>query len=158
MVFCFFWIRITRKNEEKAYFDEKWLIKESYHEFAFWLVKGKGNTQAKCKLCLKVIKHSNIGIQVLKIHQNGKTHISVVSSISCFFKFSAKDLPLSVEEPTSKVNGRSSSKQQNLELNVLNSEKISAEIMWVLNCCLNGIFSDSNQDTFNLFQIMFPDR
>ena len=76
-----------------------------------------------------------------------------MSSISCFFKFSAKDLPLSVEEPTSKVNGRSSSKQQNLELNVLNSEKISAEIMWVLNCCLNGISSDSNQDTFNLFQI-----
>ena len=73
-----------------------------------------------------------------------------MSNISCFFKFSAKDLP--------QVNGRSSSKQQNLELNVLNSEKISAEIMWVLNCCLNGISSDSNQDTFNLFQIMFPDR
>ena len=26
---------------EKAYFDEKWLVKESYPEFASWLVKGK---------------------------------------------------------------------------------------------------------------------
>ena len=32
-----------RKNEEKAYFNEERLIKDSYPEFAFWLVKGKEN-------------------------------------------------------------------------------------------------------------------
>ena len=58
-----FRIRIMSKNEKKAYFNEEWLIKDSYPEFASWLVKGKENTQAKCKLCHKVIELSNVGIQ-----------------------------------------------------------------------------------------------
>ena len=78
--------------------------------------------------------------------------------MSCFFKSSsAKDPPVSVEESTSKFNDSYSSKQQTLELNALSSEKISAEIMWVLRCCLNGIYNNSNQDTSNLFQTMFLD-
>ena len=144
------------KNEKKAYFDEEWIIKDCYPEFVSWLVKRKENTQAKCKLCHKVIKLSNMGIQALRSHQKGKKHISVVSNMSCFFK-SAKDPPVSVEESISKVNGSSSSKQQILELNVLSSEKISAEIMWPLHCCFNGISNNLNQDTSNLFQTMFPD-
>ena len=97
-------------------------------------------------------------IQVLlKSHQKGKKLISVVSGMSCFFKsFSAKDLPVLVEESTSKINDSSSSKQQTLELNVLSSEKISAEIMWALHYCLNGISNNSNQDFSTLFQTMFP--
>ena len=58
-----FRIRIMSKNEKKAYFNEEWLIKDSYPEFASWLVKGKENTQAKSKLCHKVIELSNVGIQ-----------------------------------------------------------------------------------------------
>ena len=76
--------------------------------------------------------------------------------MSCFFK-SAKDPPVSVEESSSKVNDSTSSKQQTLELNILSSEKISAEVMWVLHCCSNGISNNSNQDTSSLFQTMFPD-
>ena len=80
----------------------------------------------------------------------GKKYILVVSNMSCFFKSSsAKDPPVSVEESTSKVNDCSSSKQQILKLNILSSEKISAETMWALHWCLNGIS--------NLFQTMFPD-
>ena len=75
------------------------------------MVKGKESTQAKCKLCHKIIKHSNMGIKALKSHQKEKKHISV--HLSCFFK-SVKDPPVSVEESTSKVNGSSSSKQQTL--------------------------------------------
>ena len=99
-----------------------------------------------------------MGIQALKSHEKGKKHISVVSNMSCFFKSSsAKDPPVSVEVSTSKVNDSSSSKQQTLELNLLSSEKISAKITWALHCCLNGISNNSNQDTSNLFQTMFPD-
>ena len=132
---------------EKYHFNEEWLIKDSYPEFASWLVKGKENTQAKGKLCHKVVELSNMGIQALKSYQKGKKHISNVSNMSCFFKPSGKDPPVSVEEATSKVNDISSTKQQTLELNVLSSEKISAEIMWAVHCCLNGIFNNSNQDT-----------
>ena len=30
--------------------------------------------------------------------------------------------------------------------------------MWALHCCLNRISNNLNQDTSNLFQIMFPDN
>ena len=70
-------------------------------------------------------------IQVIKSHQKGKKHISVVSNMSCFFKSSsAKNPPVSFEESTSKVNDSSSSKQETLELNVLSSEKISLLFEW----------------------------
>ena len=45
---------------EKYHFNEEWLIKDSYPEFASWLVKGKENTQAKGKLCHKVVELSNM--------------------------------------------------------------------------------------------------
>ena len=54
-------------------------------EFASWLGNGKEKTQAKCKLCHEVVELSNMYIQVLNIHQKGRKHISVVSSMSCFF-------------------------------------------------------------------------
>ena len=73
------------ENEEKAYLNEEWLIKDSYAEFASWLVKVKENTQAKCKLCHKVIELSNMSIQALKSDQKGKKHISFAGSMSCFF-------------------------------------------------------------------------
>ena len=128
-------------------------------EFASWLVNGKEKTQAKCKLCHKVVELSNMYIQVLNIHQKGRKHISVVSSMSCFFfsKSFVKDPPVSFEETTSKLNDSSSSKQQTLEISVLSSEKISAELMLALHCCLNGIFNNSNQDTSDLFQTKFLD-
>ena len=65
------------KKEKKL--NEEWLIKDRHPEFASWLVKGKENTQAKCKLCHKVTKLSNMGIEALKSHQKGRKHISVVS-------------------------------------------------------------------------------
>ena len=74
-----------------------------------------------------------------------------------FFKSSVKGPPVSFEETTSKLNDSSSSKQQTLEISVLSSEKISAELMLALHCCLNGIFNNSNQDTSDLFQTKFPD-
>ena len=145
------------KNEKKAYFNEKWLIKDSYPEFTSWLVEGKENTQAYCKLCHEIIKLSNMGIQALKLPSR-REDMSVVINMSCFFKyFFTKDPPVSVEESILKVNGNSSSKQQTLELNVLSSRKISPEIMWALHCCLNGISNNSNQDASSLFQTMFPD-
>ena len=52
---------------KKTYFNEEWLIEDSYPEIASWLVKGKENTQTKCKLYHKVIELSNIGIQALKV-------------------------------------------------------------------------------------------
>ena len=116
------------ENEEKTYSNEEQLIKDSHPEFTSLLVKGKENTQANCKLCHKVIELSNMSIQAIKSHQK------VVSNMSYFFKSSsAKDPPV----------------------NILSSEKISAEIMWALHCCLNGISNNSNQDTSNLFQTMF---
>ena len=96
-------------------------------------------------------------IQALKSHQIGKKYVLVVSNVYCFFKSSAKDPPVSVEESTSKVNNSSSSKLETLELNVLSSEKISAGIMRALHRFLNGISKNSNQDTSDLFQTMFPD-
>ena len=74
---------------------KKLILMTNYPEVAPWLVKGKENIQAKCKLCHKVIELSNMGIQALKSHQNGKKHISVVSNMPCFFKSSsAKDPPV----------------------------------------------------------------
>ena len=106
------------KNEKKAYFNKESLIFTVALSFLLGKL-WKENTQAECKLYHKVIELSNMGIQTLKSHQKGeKQHNSVVSNMPCFFKSSsAKDLPVSIEESTSKVNESSSLRQQTLELN-----------------------------------------
>ncbi|XP_065641075.1 uncharacterized protein LOC124818972 [Hydra vulgaris] len=151
------------KIEKKAYFKEEWLNKGIYPHFDSWLMKGKNNTQARCKLCNKIIELSNMGIQAIKSHEKGKNHVSVASNFSCFFKSSGSkntNSPNSVEESNLKTTDSFSTgqmKQQSLELIVSSSNKICAEIMWALHCCLNRISNNSNKNVTNLFQAMFPD-
>ena len=46
---------------------------------------------------------------------------------------------------------------QTLKLSVQSSEKVCAEIIWTLHCCMNGVSNNSNKEINDLFQEMFPD-
>ena len=71
--FFFFWVR----NKE---------------EFQEWLVKGKENTQAKCRLTQKTIELSNMGIQASRSHAASKKHLEITHEILCFFQKSQEHL------------------------------------------------------------------
>ena len=56
---------------EKTFFQESWLSNE---EFKSWLVLTENKQQARCKRCKKTFELSNMGVQALKSHADGKNH------------------------------------------------------------------------------------
>ena len=53
-----------------TYFSKYWLIDPSFKD---WIVKAPETTEARCKLCNKNFKLSNMGRHDLVSHANGKT-------------------------------------------------------------------------------------
>ena len=49
-------------------------------------MKGKENTQGKCRRCQKTIEFSNMSIQALRSRAAGNKHLEITHKISCFFK------------------------------------------------------------------------
>ena len=68
---------------KETHFQDSWLYKEEFQE---WLVKGKENTQAKCRRYQKIIELSNMGIQAMRSHVGGKKHLKINHKVPCFFK------------------------------------------------------------------------
>uniref|UniRef100_A0A8D8S0U8 BED-type domain-containing protein n=1 Tax=Cacopsylla melanoneura TaxID=428564 RepID=A0A8D8S0U8_9HEMI len=59
----------------KTYFSNSWLDKKLYPEFGGWLEGVPGDSSvAKCKVCSKKIKLSNMGINAVRSHLMTPTH------------------------------------------------------------------------------------
>ena len=59
------------KMKDQTYFSKDWLTDP---DFKNWLADINDNTAARCKVCHKTFKLSNMGRQALISHASGKSH------------------------------------------------------------------------------------
>ena len=131
--------------KDQAYFSKDWLTDP---DFKNWLADTNDNTAARCKVCHKTFKLSNMGRQALTSHASGKSHKKHVDRKQFFFKpknseqskacssSSQNNTPTEIEkdnEPTI-VNQRS------IELMLKDSQKQKAEIVWALKSVFEWLF------------------
>ena len=148
-MFIFFLELSKMSKVEKTFFQESWLSNE---EFKSWLVPTENKSQARCKRCKKTFELSNMEVQALKSHADGKKHKEVVAAVSVFFKKSIKSQSTSSE--SSQRNASSSTQQQTLELTVDKSQVSIAEIRWALQTVTKGHSKNSNNNVSELFKVV----
>ena len=145
-----------QKTQLQTYFSKAWLDEE---DFKKWLSPVADNTQARCKQCNKTFNLSNMGRQALVSHAAGKKHITLTHRSQTFFqrKTAVPSTEESeVSEPSTDADRPSCSKQV-VEIAFNNTDKIKAEIYWVLKCITGGYSNNSCNNIAILFQNMFPD-
>ena len=78
---------MTKKNtvqkERKSKFSSDWF---KDHNFKEWLGKASSNNEARCKICHKAFKLSNMGRQALVGHADSKKHKDILDRRQAFFK------------------------------------------------------------------------
>ena len=70
-------------SSENSYFQERWL---SHKSFKDWLVPAQTKKEAQCKRCKKSFALSNMGLQALKSHAEGKNHKQLCAAVAVFLK------------------------------------------------------------------------
>jgi len=92
---------------KQTYFDQSWLSDSRYSKYCPWLESCDDRTSFRCRLCVKTIKLSNIGITAVKSHSEIRKHVrlaalqsGVDTSIASFFhpSQSSSELLLPVPE------------------------------------------------------------
>ena len=72
------------KKKRKTYFQKSWLDQEQYKD---WLAEAPEDTNAKCKLCKKVFKLSNMAADALKSHANSELHKQEIKNLQVIQSF-----------------------------------------------------------------------
>ena len=147
-------------------FIHDWMAKA---EFKDWLLPELSDyTKARCRLCMKSFSLSNMGLQALRSHAQGKKHQSALhrsQKSPSVFGFAQKgddqepSTSKSGEEPATSVM-RSSAEQ--LKSNAvskftLTKEQHKAEILWALKSVMSHFSYNSAHDIADIFRAMFPD-
>ena len=70
-------------TQVQTYFNDCWLEEDA---FKSWLSKVVDEKQARCRLCKKDFKFSNMGKKTLLSHAAGKKHSEREVNIKAFFK------------------------------------------------------------------------
>ena len=65
-------------KKKKTYFQRIWLVQEQYKD---WLPEAPEDTNAKCKLCKKVYKLSNMAADALKSHADSERHKQEIQNL-----------------------------------------------------------------------------
>ena len=68
---------------DQTFFNDDWLKHPGFKE---WIKKDINNKRAYCKFCKKSFALSNMKMQAVKCHANGKRHKERCKPISMFFK------------------------------------------------------------------------
>ena len=146
-------------SSENSYFRERWLSDERFKD---WLVPPQTKREARCKRCKKSFALSNMGVQALKNHAEGRKHKQLCAAVAVFLKTkpvtkSTRSSPdLSPVSSTSLSSGRHVT-QKTLELTVTKLQTFSAEIRRALKSVLKGHSNNSSSNISPLFKVMFPD-
>jgi hypothetical protein len=149
-------------SNDQTFFQETWL---DDNRFEGWLAAvTKNKTQAHCTRCKKTFGLSNMGVQALKSHSEGKKHKNICEKIACFFKQNKQNpkpnSDISNDNPSASVPPsplEPPKTQSTLELSINQTDKIKAEIRWALESVMRGNSNNSNNTINKLFQVMFPD-
>ena len=96
-------------SSENSYFQESWLSDERFKD---WLVPAQTKRETRCKRCKKSFALSNMGLQALKSHAEGKKHKQLCAAVGVFLKTkpvtksTTSSLDLSPVSSTSSKSGR----------------------------------------------------
>ena len=133
-------------SKDSSYFQDCWLVDDRFKD---WISETQSRTEARCKLCKKTITLSNMGVQALKSHADGKKHKEHCMKVSVFLRKETK--------PTTESESAlpSTSKQQTMERSVSKAQSTSAEIRWTLQTALKGFSNNSANKITALFKAMF---
>ena len=71
-------------KKKKTYFQKCWFSQEQYED---WLAEAPEDTNAKCKLCKKVFKISNMAANALKSHANSDRHKQEIKNLQAIRSF-----------------------------------------------------------------------
>ena len=116
-------------------------------------MKGKENTQAKCRLTQKTIELSNMGIQASRSHAASKKHLEITHEILCFFQKSQEHLK---RKRIAKLNQLlKKCTQTSLELTLAFSEVVKAEIRWALDSALRRNSNGQNANISTPLKLCF---
>lgn len=153
-----------KKIKEQTYFSKDWLADPIFKD---WIVKAPDKTEARCRLCSKNFKLSNMGRQALVSHANGKTHKIHFDRKQMFFKISKPSVQsvLQEDKESSSIPENNSSSvaspkivdSPKLDMLLNNSQKQRAEIIWALKVVCSSFSNNSCSDISQIFKCMFPD-
>ena len=73
----------TVKKASKSNFSNDWLEDPNFKE---WLGKVSSNNEARCKICHKMFKLSNMGRQAVVGNASSKKHKDILDNRQYFFK------------------------------------------------------------------------
>ena len=119
-------------SKKQTNFRECWLSESGYKD---WLQRDSNNkNMAKCKVCDKSFRLSNMGEQALKSHAKGAKHLSNVS-VSCKLKVLPTSSMAFKQPAISSQNLEQSTGSGTVALNVDCSVVTEAECRWALNVC-----------------------
>ena len=153
------------KTSKKTYFDELWLKDERLGQ---WLQQvPKDRTCFRCKLCSKVLKLSNMGIEAIKSHESNAKHrgLAAVAVAAAPIQSFLQPSTLSSALGESQSHASSSTTELSItatsaasNLGVFNDDaRTRAEILWVLKIIDSNYSFNSSECVPLLLQSMFPD-
>ena len=147
----------NRKAQQQTYFSKAWLDDE---EFKKWLSPVVDNTQARFKQCNKTFNLSNMGRQALVSHASGQKHKTLTHRSQSFFQRKNATVSSTKESKVSEASSDTNKplcSNQIVEISYNNTDKVKAEIYWVLKCITGSYSNNSCNNIATLFQNMFPD-
>ena len=153
------------KTSKKTYFDELWLKDGRLGQ---WLQQvPKDRTCFRCKLCSKVLKLSNMGIEAIKSHESNAKHrgLAAVAVAAAPIQIFLQPSTLSSALGESQSHASSSTTELSItatsaasNLGVFNDDaRTRAEILWVLKIIDSNYSFNSSECVPLLLQSMFPD-
>ena len=153
------------KTSKKTYFNELWLKDERLGQ---WLQQvPKDRTCFRCKLCSKVLKLSNMGIEAIKSHESNAKHrgLAAVAFAAAPIQSFLQPSTLSSALGESQSHASSSTTELSItatsaasNLGVFNDDaRTRAEILWVLKIIDSNYSFNSSECVPLLLQSMFPD-
>ena len=105
-----------------------------------WLGKASSNNEARCKICHKTLKLSNMGRQALAGHANSKKHKDILDHRQSFFKPREMTMHNIQQEKTP-----SNDNVEMVDLTMHDLARRKAEIVWSLKSVCSGFSNNSAQ-------------
>ena len=139
----------TVKKTSKSNFSNDWLEDPNFME---WLGKASSNNEARCEICHKTFKLSNMERQALVGHANSKKHKDILERRQSFFKPRETAMHNAQQEKTP-----SNDNVQMVDLTMHELARRKAEIVWSLKSVFSGFSNNSASNINQVFAAMFPD-